>query len=72
LTATHPVGEPNTAIEPKSFSGNCILPQADWKDFEMNVFERIDNVIISALLQNRALLKSSTTWQIDVEDIYGD
>jgi len=48
------------------------LPQADWKDFEMNVFERIDNVIISALLQNRALLKSSTTWQIDVEDIYGD
>jgi len=45
------------------------LPQAEWDDFLLNVFEPISDRIIAKMLENRELLFQSTTWTINVEDI---
>ena len=44
------------------------LSQADWDDF-LEMFEGISNRIVDKLLQQRELLKASTEWTINVEDI---
>ncbi len=45
------------------------LNQAEWDDFTANVFQPISNRITERLLENRELLKQSTAWQIDIEDV---
>jgi len=45
------------------------LPQEQWKDFLATVFDPMSNKIADVICAQRGLLKASTTWAINIEDM---
>jgi len=45
------------------------LSREQWDDFVTNMFETAEAKLINILLENRQLLKESTAWRVDIEEI---
>jgi len=45
------------------------LSENEWADFRYNIFNPISTKISNGITSNRQLLKASTEWSINVEDI---
>ena len=45
------------------------ITQQEWKDYKINTFDPKQETIIDEILKQRALLKASTKWTIDIGTI---